>query len=125
MNPDIIDIISASDQAALATTGPQGLNVVPISVFSARADGVYICHFFMNKTIENLRAEPNAAFTCWKGFAGVQLKGAVEVIEAGETFAEFVALMRERFPERTLLAVLRLTPERVYDVAPGTGGVQR
>jgi len=30
--------------------------------------------------------------------------------------------MKERFPDRTLRAVIRLTPDMVYDVAPGATG---
>jgi hypothetical protein len=122
MTSDIITAVNTAEQAALATQGPNGLNVVPISVFDAAEGEVRICHFFMQKTIENLEAEAEAAFSCWAGLAGVQFHGTVAIERAGPLFTEYERRMEERFPERTLCALLRFTPTSTYSVTPGQGG---
>ncbi|MFW6210112.1 MAG: pyridoxamine 5'-phosphate oxidase family protein [Patescibacteria group bacterium] len=122
LTDEITAILAEAEHAALATNGPHGLNVVPISVFAVSDGAVEICHFFLRKTIENVAAEPAAAFTAWTGFAGVQVKGEITISTSGEHFRAVTAQMQERFPERTLQAVLRLTPTAVYTVVPGQAG---
>lgn len=122
MTADIEAALRAGEQAALATDGPHGLNVVPISVFEVVDGEVRICHFFMKKTIENLAANPIAAFSVWAGLTGVQLRAVVSIEVDGPLFAEYEARMKECFPERTLQAVLRLTPTAAYSVTPGEQG---
>ena len=48
MTQDIKDTIKNSVSAALATTGPSGLNVVPISVFEVRGEEVHLYDFETN-----------------------------------------------------------------------------
>lgn len=122
MKQNIEDIITNSESAALATMGPNGLNVVPISVFSVQGEEIHLYDFFMKKTSENIKAEPKVALTCWKGFVGVQVKATVEYETIGPDYEAAVVEMKERFPERTLAGLIRLTPTAVYDVAPGTTG---
>lgn len=119
MNKEIIQIITDSESAALATTGPHGLNVVPISVFEPRKGEVHLYDFFMNKTAENIKTESNVTFICWKGYAGVQIKAEAKYEAFGSDFDAAVVEMKERFPDRTLKALIRLVPSEVYDVAPG------
>jgi len=122
MKQNIEDTITNSDSAALATTGPNGLNIVPISVFAVREGEIHLYDFFMKKTSENIQAEPKVTFTCWKGFVGVQVKAEVKYETAGPDYEAAVIEMKERFPDRTLAALIRLTPVEIYDVAPGTVG---
>ena len=122
MKQEIKDIITNSTSAALATTGPKGLNIVPISVFSVQDEEIHLYDFFMNKTSENLKAEPKAVFTCWKEFVGIQVKADVAYETEGEVYEATVTEMKEKFPDRTLAAVIRLTPTEIYDVAPGATG---
>lgn len=119
MDERIEKIINDSDTSALATSGPNGINVVPVSVFEARGGEVIVYNFFMQKTEENLASETRVAFSCWKGFVGVQLKADVVVEYAGPDFDEAVIVMKERFPERTLKSLIKLTPVEIYDIAPG------
>lgn len=122
MKQNIKDIITNSDSAALATTGPNGLNVVPISVFSVQGEEIHLYDFFMKKTSENILAEPKVAFTCWKDFVGVQIKAEAKYETAGPDYDATVIEMKERFPDRVLAGLIRLTPTEIYDVAPGAGG---
>lgn len=118
MNTEIIQIITDSESAALATTGPHGLNVVPISVFEPRQGEVHLFDFFMNKTAENIQAEGDATFTCWKGFSGLQVKAEAKYETYGPDYDAAVVEMKERFPDRTLKALIRLIPSEIYDVTP-------
>ncbi len=119
MNERIKNIITGSDSHALATTGPRGLNVVPLSVVELRDHEIHLYDFFMGKTADNLQAGDEVALTSWKDFVGVQVKARVVYETDGEVFESAEVEMKERFPDRTLKAVIRLTPTAIYDVAPG------
>jgi len=124
MNTEIKKHITDFTAAALATSGAQGINVVPISVVGSGDSDIFLYDFFMNKTRANVQENPKVAFTCWKGFVGIQIKGTVSYETQGDDFDTESAKMKEQFPERTLFGLLRLTPVQVCDVAPGSAGVQ-
>ncbi|MCB9810381.1 pyridoxamine 5'-phosphate oxidase family protein [Candidatus Nomurabacteria bacterium] len=119
MQQEIKTVIENFASAALATNGPEGLNVVPISVVNVRGDEIHLYDFFMNRTAKNIKASSLVAFTCWRDFVGVQVKAEVVYETEGEDFDLAVKEMKERFPDRTLSGLIRLTPVEVYDVAPG------
>jgi hypothetical protein len=117
MEQTIIDQILNAEARALATTGPNGVNVVPVSVVTVNDGHIYLYNFFMGKTVENLLAEPAVALTCWKGLEGIQIKAIAAYIEEGELFNLAQTEMLTRFPERTLSGVIVLTPTKVYDAS--------
>ena len=106
----------------LATQGPKGLNVVPISVWEVQGDEIFMFDFFMHKTAENIKTESAAAITCWRDFVGLQLKVEAVYETEGADYDAAVVRMKEQFPDRTLSGLIRLTPVEVYDVAPGANG---
>lgn len=122
MTEQIRQIISDATAHALATTGPYGVNVVPISVVELVGEEIHLYDFFMQKTAENIKAEPSVALTSWYGFLGVQIKATAVYETTGEVYEAAVLAMKQRFPDRTLQAVIRLTPTAAYDVAPGASG---
>lgn len=122
MKKDIEDIITNSSSTALATTGPNGLNVVPISVWKVSEGEIFLYDFFMKKSSENIKAESKVAFTCWKDFVGVQIKAEASYETTGADYDAAVLEMKERFPDRVLAGLIRLVPTEVYDVAPGASG---
>ncbi len=117
MEQTIIDQILNADARALATTGPHGTNVVPVSVIDVVEGCVYLYNFFMGKTIENLLAQPQVALTCWKGLEGIQLKADAAYITTGDQFATAATTMKARFPDRTLSGIIALTPTVVFDIS--------
>lgn len=117
MEQTIIDQIINADARALATTGPHGVNVVPVSVVAIHDGHIHLYNFFMGKTVENLIAEPTVALTCWKGLAGIQVKAVATYLEEGEVFDAAQEEMLTRFPDRTLGGVIVLTSTAVYDVS--------
>jgi hypothetical protein len=118
MDDEMIDLILTSGPAALATSGPHGLNVVPVSVVSVCEGEIRLYDFFMEKTAENIKADPQIALTCWRGKAGLQVKGEAKYDTEGTVYEEAVIEMKERFPERELTAVIRLKPSEIFDVSP-------
>jgi predicted pyridoxine 5'-phosphate oxidase superfamily flavin-nucleotide-binding protein len=122
MHEQIKRVIIESGAHALATTGSHGVNIVPISVVELHGDEIHLYDFFMHKTAENIMIEPRVAFTSWQGFRGIQVKAVAAYETEGEVYEAAVAEMKQRFPDRTLKAVIRLTPTEIYDVAPGASG---
>lgn len=122
---DIKRTILTADAKALATSGPQGVNVVPVSVVAVVGDVIHLYDFFMGKTVENISYSNQAALAVWSGLAGVQIKTSVEYVTAGDIFDQVSLEMKERFPDRTLRGVLELTPLAIYDISVGvTAGQQ-
>lgn len=119
MKQEIKDVIINSESNALATTGPHGINVVPISVVEVQESEIYLYDFFMSRTAKNIQAESSVAFTCWKDFVGVQIKAEALYETEGERYEAAVTEMKQKFPDRTLKALIRLVPSEIYDVAPG------
>jgi len=115
----IVDFIEQAESRAMATTGPHGLNVVPLSMLRVVGGSVWLFDFFMEKTTENLTAEPSVALTVWSGLTGLQLKGATAYHTEGEQFDEAVAWVKTQNPARTVRGLIVLTPNELHDVSPG------
>lgn len=113
----ITETIMSATAKALATTGPHGVNVVPVSVVQIHADKVYLYDFFMQKTIANIQASPTVALSAWNGLSGVQVKATAVYITTGTIYQQAVHTMQQQFPDRTLRGVIELTPTAVYDVS--------
>lgn len=117
LTDNIVHIIANAEAKALATSGPHGVNVVPVSVVEIRGNSIYLYNFFMGKTIENLSAEPEVSLAVWSGLEGVQIKASVTCVKEGSIFKTATEQMKERFPERTLHCIVVLTPHTIYDVS--------
>lgn len=111
--------LETAEAKALASTGTDGINVVPVSVITVTSSHIYLYDFFMNKTAANVQANPSVALSAWTGLAGVQVKATAEYVTEGELFSAEKAKMQEQFPERTLRGVLVLTPSQAYDISVG------
>jgi len=116
----IVDFINAASAKALATNGPAGLNVVPVSVIKAEVDQIFLYNFFMNKTAANIPL-PNTpvALTCWEGLRGVQLRATATIDTQSEQYATEQTAMLQQFPNRTLASLIVLRPTEVFDVSVG------
>ncbi len=114
-----IDQVIQSPMRVLATYGSAGINVVPVSVVTKEGNDIILYDFFMGKTIENIKASSEVALTAWDGMSGMQIKGGACYESAGDSYINAVTVMRERFPERTLRGIIRITPRQVFSVSPG------
>lgn len=121
LNEKIRQAILGAESKALGTSGPAGLNVVPVSVVEVVGDEIRLCNFFMGKTVENIRENDIVSLACWTGLRGVQVRARASVVDEGELFVDTTIQMKERFPERVLKALIVLTPTAVYDTSVGTG----
>jgi len=117
MNKHITDTILSAEARALATYGPHGVNVVPVSVVKVEGENIYLFNFFMGKTAENLQSDTSVALTCWLGLEGVQIRATAEYITEGDMFDAATTEMKERFPDRTLKGIIKLTPSAAYDIS--------
>ncbi len=119
LSPRMIDIVLHADSKALATTGPHGINVVPVSTVRIDGDNILLMNYFLKKTLDNIFEEPRLALVCWKGFDGYQIKGTVEYSESGDAFEEAYVWVEKNLKNRVLKGLIILKPESVYDVSPG------
>lgn len=117
MTEDIIAQINNAEARVLATSGPHGVNAVPVSVVEVMSGKIQLYNFFMGKSVENLQADPEVSFSCWKGFVGIQVKATAAYMTNGEQFESAVPVMKERFPDRTLHGVIVLTPSNIFDIS--------
>jgi predicted pyridoxine 5'-phosphate oxidase superfamily flavin-nucleotide-binding protein len=119
LSPKVTQAILEADSKAIATTGKHGINVVPVSTVRVVGNKILLMNYFLHKTLENILEQPHVALACWKGLEGYQIKGTVEYIEEGEQFEEAKKWIEENVADRTLLGLLILTPEEVYNISPG------
>jgi predicted pyridoxine 5'-phosphate oxidase superfamily flavin-nucleotide-binding protein len=118
MKKKIENAVLGATGRALATSGPAGLNVVPVSAAHVINEAIHLFDFFMNKTVVNIKQNPHAALACWDGLAGVQIKAIAEYITEGEVFAAADAWAKETYPDRTLRGLIVLHPLECYSVSP-------
>lgn len=119
LTANLIEVLKNASAKALATTGPHGINVVPISVIEVSEQEILLFDFFMNKTAENLQVSKTAALTAWSGLTGIQVKAKAAYEKEGERFLSSVVVMKERFPDRVLRGVIVLQPTHIYNVSAG------
>lgn len=86
---------------------------------------ILISNQFLNKTLANLKANPNVAVSFWEGHEGYQLKGTVTIETSGERFEETARWIEDLgnkvgFPLKSKGAVI-VNIEEIYGLAPGAG----
>ena len=74
----------------LATADSDGKpNAVPVGAKKILDDEtILISDQFFNKTLKNMKANPNVAVTFWEGHEGYQLKGSVVLETSGTRYEE-------------------------------------
>ena len=119
LNQKIISILLSAEAKALATTGPQGLNVVPVSTIKIKNGQIFLVDYFFHKTRANLQSGDSVVLTAWSGLKGFQIKATVEYLTEGQIFDETVAWIAKLHPDRTVHGTVILTPTNVYDIGIG------
>ncbi len=117
LTPQMVQILETADGKALATTVPGCLHVVPVSTAKMYEDKILLVDYFMGKTLENIRKNPDVSLAFWKGLEGFQVKAHVEYVTSGDVFDQTVAWVSDILPERTVKGILMLLPYEVYDVS--------
>jgi predicted pyridoxine 5'-phosphate oxidase superfamily flavin-nucleotide-binding protein len=117
ITPTVKIILETAPAKVLATKGPEDINVVPVSMIKVNESSIWLFDFFMDKTAQNARARSVCALAAWEGVQGVQLKGDVTYVTAGEVFAEAVAWVHTQNPDRVVSGVLVIVPTAIFDIS--------
>jgi predicted pyridoxine 5'-phosphate oxidase superfamily flavin-nucleotide-binding protein len=111
----------------LSTASIDGIpNAVPVGAKKIIDDEtILISDQFLNKTLANMKANPQVALTYWEGREGYQLKGTVTIETKGKRFEETAQWIEEMsntagFPLKSKGAII-LKIEEIYAIAPGPG----
>lgn len=119
LTSSIIDALLKSEAKALATTGPNGLNIVPVSTIKIQMGKIILVDYFFNKTRQNLQSGDSVALTAWTGLKGYQIKADVKYVNQGVLFDDVKAWISQLHPERTVCGAVVLTPTEVHDIGIG------
>ena len=115
----VVEVIQNAEAKALATKGPSGLNVVPVSMVRSSNETIWLFDFFMDKTAKNLQGSPTVALTAWTDMVGIQLWADAEYCTEGEEFVEAVKWAHAQNPDRIVKGLIVLHPTEVFDISPG------
>lgn len=114
---EIRNVLLHATSKALATNGPHGLNVVPVSTIFIKDQKILLVDYFFSKTRENLKNSADLALVGWSGPTGWQIKANHEYQTHGENFKEITTWAAKEFPERTVYGVIELTPTHAFDIS--------
>jgi predicted pyridoxine 5'-phosphate oxidase superfamily flavin-nucleotide-binding protein len=105
----------------LATSSKKGIpNVVPIAAVKLLDDRtMLISDQFFNKTLENMKENPEIALSWWGDKGGFQIKGTVTIHTNDEIFRQNVAWMKEDWPKFVPKSAVKVKITGVYIVKPG------
>ena len=107
----------------IATASKNGTpNVIPIGVVELVSDDtIWITDNFMNKSLENLQANPKIALYIWgpeiKGC--FQIKGQVTIKTSGKDFDEMKAKINKKNPALPARSLIIVTITEVFECQPG------
>jgi predicted pyridoxine 5'-phosphate oxidase superfamily flavin-nucleotide-binding protein len=118
-SPTITETLANAQAKALATNGPAGLNVVPVSMIRVRDDSIWLFDFFMDKTVVNIQAEPTVALTAWSNTTGIQVKGIADYQISGDEFDQAVTWVYQQNPERIVRGLISVSPIALFDISLG------
>jgi hypothetical protein len=120
LTPEIKESLQAAKIAFLATASKAGIpNVVPIAAFKVRdEETLLISDQYFNKTLANLKQNPEIALTWWAEKGGFQIKGTVTVHTDDEIFRENIAWMKASWPKFTPKSAVLVKITGVYIVKP-------
>jgi predicted pyridoxine 5'-phosphate oxidase superfamily flavin-nucleotide-binding protein len=117
LTEEIVEMVIGASGKALATVIDGEPHVVPVSTVRVENNKIILVNYFMGQTIKNILENPKVSLACWKGLEGYQIKSTMEYITEGETFESIKEWISELHPDRTVLGVLSLTPNEIYDVS--------
>jgi predicted pyridoxine 5'-phosphate oxidase superfamily flavin-nucleotide-binding protein len=112
-------LLETASAKALATYGPAGINVVPVSMIKVTENSIWLFDFFMDKTARNTQADQACALTAWTDMKGVQIKAVVTYDTTGTYFDEAVSWVATQNPNRIVKGLLILKPVQIFDISPG------
>ena len=121
LTDEIKESLAGTKIVFLATSSKKCVpNAVPIGAFKLLDDEtLLISDQFFNKTLENMKENPQAAISYWGEKGGFQLKGTVTIHTNDEIFRQDVAWVRELKPNLTPKSAVVMKISEVFHVKPG------
>ena len=119
---EIKNLFKAQDIAALGTCGEGKPNVIAVYWKHIPDDQtIWLLDNYMNKTLENLRGNPNVCVSIWdaQNDEGYELKGTATYHSEGETFEKAKAWIQSINPEKNPKGVVEVKVEEVFTLKPG------
>jgi hypothetical protein len=110
------ELLNPEASKALATSGPRGLNVVPVSSINVVDNTIWLIDYFMDKTRENIIDTKSASLVCWSGLEGHQLNTSVSYLTKGEKFDQATNWIAQVHPTRTVQGLIVLEPTEIHDI---------
>lgn len=121
----IREMFEKQETVVLATASKEGIpNVVPVNAKKIIDDEtILISDQFFNKTLKNMKDNPQIAITIWDKLEGYQLKGTVNIETSGQRFEETAKWIEGigkslNLPLKSKGAVVVKLTE-IYNVSPG------
>lgn len=110
-------ILLNAEAKALATSAKNDLNVVPVSSVKVVENNIWLIDYFFDKTLKNIKENPNVALTFWIGLRGFQVKATTKYLTKGDDFKKAVNWISEIHPNRIVKGLLVLIVDQVFDIS--------
>jgi uncharacterized protein len=123
LTAEMKEAVSKMKVFPVATASKDGTpNVVPIGIVELVSDDTFwITDNFMNKTLDNLKANPKIAFYIWgpeiKGC--FQIKGHATIKTSGKEFDEMKAKLNKKNPALPARSLIIVKITDVFECKPG------
>lgn len=127
LDADVKKVLQNAPMWVLATADPNGVpNAVPINFVQVLNDSqIMLTNIAMNKTIANIKNNPNVAVTVWHEHEGYQIKGKAIIEESGANFEGAVAQVKKEKPFLDPKGVVIINIEEIYVTTPGPDNGKR
>ncbi|PID70246.1 hypothetical protein CSB37_02570 [bacterium DOLZORAL124_38_8] len=110
-------LLNASAKS-LATNGPEGLNVVPVSTIKITDNNqIILVDYFFGKTRSNLQNSTTSSLVAWQDTIGFQIKSHHQYQTSGTIFDTVSQWVQQNFPERTVHGIVVLEPQAIFDIS--------
>lgn len=121
LSSEVKESLSGTKIVFFATSSKKGIpNAVPVGAFKLLDDAtLLISDQFFNKTLANMKENPNAAVTWWGDKGGFQVKGTVTIHTDDKVFSDDVAWMKELRPQLKPKSAVVLKVTDVFSIKPG------
>ena len=121
------EIAANAEVFVLATANKDGKpNVVPITFAKVLSDDeLLLMDNFMQKTRQNIDANPIVAVSVWASGKGYQLKGKARVESSGKIFDEGTQWVKSRNPKLNPKAAVIVKVDEIYITTGGADAGKR
>jgi len=79
---------------------------------------IYTIDTFHNKTIENIKQNPNVSIAMWKDLVGYQIKGTAKYYTKGNVFDKGKEWILKLKPQKVVKGVIEIKITEIYYLSP-------